>query len=226
MKRSEINAYIQEALDIFEFHDINLPIWCHWTLEDWKQNKHKCDEIFIANLGWDITDFGSGDYEKRGLFLVTLRNGVLPRYTKPYAEKVMIIKENQETPLHFHWNKQEDIINRAGGILVMEVYGIGDDDNPVAQDMILHLDGVETLVKKSEKVYLRPGQSITMSRGMYHRFYAKEGSGYVLAGEVSSPNNDDDDNRFFESLGRFPLVEEDEKPLRLMIPDYRKFLEL
>ncbi|NCB03647.1 MAG: D-lyxose/D-mannose family sugar isomerase, partial [Spirochaetia bacterium] len=33
-------------------------------------------------------------------------------------------------------------------------------------------------------------------------------------------------NRFFESLGRFPLVEEDEKPLRLMIPDYRKFLEL
>jgi D-lyxose ketol-isomerase len=96
MKRSEINAYIQKALDIFTFHDINLPVWCHWTLEDWKQNKHKCDEIFTANLGWDITDFGSGDYEKRGLFLVTLRNGVLPRYTKPYAEKVMIIKENQK----------------------------------------------------------------------------------------------------------------------------------
>jgi D-lyxose ketol-isomerase len=72
--------------------------------------------------------------------------------------------------------------------------------------MIVHLDGVETQVKKSEKVYLRPGQSITMSRGMYHRFYAKEGSGYVLAGEVSSPNNDDDDNRFFENLEDSPQL--------------------
>lgn len=226
MKRSEINTYIREALDIFAFHHFNLPVWCHWTLEEWKQNKSKCDEIFVANLGWDITDFGSGDYEKRGLFLVTLRNGVLPDYTKPYAEKIMIVKENQETPLHYHWKKQEDIINRAGGILVMELYGVGEDDGPVVQDIMVQIDGVETLVEKGSFVHLHPGQSITMSRGVYHRFYAKEGSGYVLAGEVSSPNDDDGDNRFFEDLGRFPLVEEDEEPLRLMIPDYKKFLAL
>jgi D-lyxose ketol-isomerase len=195
-------------------------------LEEWKQNKNYCDEIFVANLGWDITDFGSGDFEKRGLFLVTLRNGVLPYYEKPYAEKIMIIKENQETPLHYHWHKQEDIINRVGGVLVMDVFGVGENDNPVEQDIMVHIDGVETLIRKGKSIYLNPGQSITMPKGVYHRFYAKEGFGYVLAGEVSSPNDDDADNRFFEKIGRFPLVEEDQDPLRLMIPDYKKFLDL
>lgn len=226
MKRSEINAYIKEALDIFKFHHVNLPLWCHWSIRDWEENKSKCDEIFATNLGWDITDFGSGGYEKRGLLLITLRNGTSAPYDKPYAEKVMIIKENQETPLHYHWGKQEDIINRAGGILVMELYGVGENDESVERDISVQIDGVKTFVKKGTHVYLEPGQSITMSRGVYHRFYAKEGSGYVLAGEVSSPNDDDGDNRFYDDVGRFPSVEEDEEPLRLMIPDYRKFLAL
>jgi hypothetical protein len=48
-----------------------------------------------------------------------------------------------------------------------------------------------------------------------------EGKGYVLAGEVSSINDDDGDNRFHEDLGRFPMIEEDELPLRLLVGDYK-----
>ena len=143
-----------------------------------------------------------------------------PTYKKPYAEKYMIVKENQETPLHYHWKKQEDIINRGGGVLVLELFDCDDQDQPVAQDLKLQIDGIETIIPEGERVYLENGQSITMPKGLYHRFYALEGKGYVLAGEVSSINDDDGDNRFHEDLGRFPAIEEDELPLRLLVGDY------
>lgn len=221
MKRSEINHYIAEALKIFEEHQIHLPIWAHWSIDDWKENKAKANEVFTARLGWDITDFGCGAYEQRGLFLFTLRNGAPPVYEKPYAEKYMIVKENQETPLHYHWKKQEDIINRGGGVLVLELFDCDDRDRPVARDLKIRIDGIETIVPEGERVYLKNGQSIAMPRGLYHRFYALEEKGYVLAGEVSSINDDDGDNRFHEDLGRFPTIEEDELPLRLLVGDYK-----
>jgi D-lyxose ketol-isomerase len=224
MKRSTINAYIKEALEIFSEHHVHLPSWGDWTVEEWKHNSSVCQEVISTGLGWDITDFGSGDYEKRGLFLFTLRNGAPPKYPKPYAEKLMIIKENQETPLHYHWDKQEDIINRACGILAIELYCVGVNDELVSGDLNVSIDGIWTKVKSGERVLLNPGQSITMPRRVYHRFYALKGYGYVLAGEVSSINDDDGDNRFHEQLGRFPKIEENESPYRLMIPDYRTFL--
>ncbi|HCS36108.1 MAG TPA: D-lyxose/D-mannose family sugar isomerase [Sphaerochaeta sp.] len=224
MKRSTINTYIQEALTIFTEHHVHLPRWSDWSIDQWKENLSVCQEVLSTGLGWDITDFGSGNYDKRGLFLFTLRNGAPPDYAKPYAEKIMIINENQETPLHYHWEKQEDIINRAGGILVIELYRVGVNDELVSGDLTICIDGIRTHVKAGERVLLEPGQSITMPRSVYHRFYALEGHGYVLAGEVSSINDDDGDNRFHERLGRFPEREEDEAPFRLMIPDYDKFL--
>lgn len=224
MKRSKINAYINEALNIFSQYNIHLPCWCNWTMTEWQENLPNCEEILAVHLGWDITDFGSGNYEKRGLLLITLRNGAPPVFPKPYAEKIMIVKENQETPFHYHWKKQEDIINRAGGILVIELLKAGEDDEPLPENISIQIDGVKTTVVGGEPILLNPGQSITMPRRIYHRFYALKGNGYVLAGEVSSTNDDDSDNRFYENLGRFPEVDEDETPIRLMISDYNKFL--
>ncbi len=83
-------------------------------------------------MGWDITDFGSGDYEKIGLFLFTIRNGRqadLKRMRgKLYAEKLLIADVGQVTPMHFHWNKSEDIINRGGGDLVIQLYNSTPDE--------------------------------------------------------------------------------------------------
>jgi D-lyxose ketol-isomerase len=60
MKRSEINKIIKEAEEFFNQNNFYLPIWAHWTLEDWKNKKDICQEIVNNGLGWDITDFGQG----------------------------------------------------------------------------------------------------------------------------------------------------------------------
>ena len=122
MKRSEINQLIKEAKVFFEEMNFKLPSWSRWTPEEWEGKYDRCFEIVDNMLGWDITDFGSGDFRKCGLFLFTIRNGNLRKDKKPYAEKIMIVEENQETPMHFHWSKMEDIINRGGGNLVLELY--------------------------------------------------------------------------------------------------------
>ena len=58
-------------------------------------------EIVANHLGWDITDFGKGDFTNYGLFLFTLRNGSPSNWKtlrgKLYAEKIMIVEENQFT---------------------------------------------------------------------------------------------------------------------------------
>ena len=99
MKRSEVNNIIQEAKDFFEERKFHLPLWAHWSPEDWKGSYENTSEIIDNKLGWDITDFGSGDFENVGLTLFTIRNGNWDKKDKMYCEKIMISGENQETPL-------------------------------------------------------------------------------------------------------------------------------
>jgi D-lyxose ketol-isomerase len=225
MKRSEINQIIVEAKAFLAEHRFHLPPWAYWSLSDWKKNKEAAAEVMTNMLGWDITDFGSGDFYRRGLFLFTLRNGKYKVDKKPYAEKIMIVEENQETPLHFHWSKMEDIINRGGGNLVIELYyatsaDLLDETTPVR----VKTDGVERVVKPGERVILQPGESICLEQRVYHRFYGEPGKGKVLVGEVSAVNDDTTDNRFYEPVGRFPEIIEDDEPIHLLVSDYEKFI--
>jgi D-lyxose ketol-isomerase len=224
MKRSEINQIMKNARAFMGQKQFILPPWANWNLADWKKNREDAQEIIENMLGWDITDFGSGDFYKRGLFLFTIRNGKFNVDKKPYAEKIMIVEENQETPMHFHRSKMEDIINRGGGNLVIELYnsttGKKFDSTPVH----LKTDGVKRTVEAGGKVVLAPGESICLEQGMYHRFYGEPGKGKVLVGEVSMVNDDTSDNYFYEPLGRFPVIEEDEPPLHLLVSDYKKFI--
>ncbi|MDR1369634.1 MAG: D-lyxose/D-mannose family sugar isomerase [Dysgonamonadaceae bacterium] len=224
MKRSEINQIMVKAKAFMEERKFYLPPWACWRLSDWKENKGNVAEVITNMLGWDITDFGSGDFSTRGLFLFTLRNGKFNVDKKPYAEKIMIVEENQETPMHFHWSKMEDIINRGGGNLVIELYNSTPEDTFADSPVSLKTDGVLRIVKPGGKVIIRPGESITLEQGVYHRFYGETGYGKVLVGEVSMVNDDANDNRFYETVGRFPAVEEDVEPLHLLASDYEKFL--
>lgn len=224
MKRSEINQIIRHAEEFLASKQFILPEWADWSVEDWKNRKNKTTYITERMLGWDITDFGSGDFLKRGLFLFTLRNGKYGVDKKPYAEKIMIVEENQETPLHFHWSKMEDIINRGGGNLVVELYNATEDEKLADTPVHVLVDGLEKVLQPGEKLILKPGQSICMTQYLYHRFYGEEGCGTVMVGEVSQCNDDCTDNRFYEEVGRFPEVEEDEKPYHLLCSDYNKFL--
>lgn len=224
MKRSEINQIIREAEKFLASKQFILPEWANWSLSDWKDNREKVDYIVERMLGWDITDFGSGDFLHRGLFLFTIRNGKYGVDKKPYAEKIMIVEENQETPMHFHWSKMEDIINRGGGNLVIELYNADKDEQFADTPVHYRIDGIEHTMEPGGKVILRPGQSICMEQYLYHRFYGEPGKGKVMVGEVSQCNDDTTDNRFYEPVGRFPDIEEDEAPLHLLCSDYTKFL--
>ncbi|MGD9938667.1 MAG: D-lyxose/D-mannose family sugar isomerase [Clostridia bacterium] len=224
MKRSYINTIIIEAEAFFSAHGFHLPVWSQWSMQEWKAKAGTCTEIFSCNLGWDITDFSSGDFMRRGLVLFTLRNGDPSGSGKSYAEKIMMVREDQETPFHFHWHKMEDIINRGGGTLAFELYQADENEGFRDEPFTIQIDGVTTPVKPGEPLYIAPGQSLCLERGLYHRFYAKAGTGPVLCGEVSMVNDDHADNRFKEPIGRFPGIEEDEPPVRLMVGDYRNLL--
>ncbi len=224
MKRSEINQILSDAKAFMASKQFFLPPWAYWGVDDWEKNKEVATEVVENMLGWDITDFGSGDFLKRGLFLFTLRNGKYNVDKKPYAEKIMIVEEEQETPMHYHWAKMEDIINRGGGNLVIELYNSTPDNKFADTPVVLKTDGVLRTVNPGGKIVLAPGESICLEQGMYHRFYGEAGKGKVLVGEVSTVNDDAADNCFYDKVGRFPVVEEDVEPMHLLVSDYASFL--
>jgi D-lyxose ketol-isomerase len=224
MKRSEINKLISSSIEFFDQMNFKLPPWAFRKPEDWKGQYTVCSEIVDNMLGWDLTDFGFGDFYKCGLILFTVRNGNFKKDRKPYAEKIMIVDELQETPMHFHWSKMEDIINRGGGNLVIELYNSGKEGGFTDLPVIFRTDGVLRRVDAGGIIVLTPGESICLEPGVYHRFYGEKGKGRVLVGEVSAVNDDTSDNRFYKPVGRFPETTEDEKPLHILASEYSKYL--
>ncbi len=224
MTRSEINALIRDSKTFFERMLFRLPPWAFWAPSQWRGTLPATRGIIDSMLGWDLTDFGSGDFGARGLLLFTIRNGVAAKNAKTYAEKIMIVREGQETPMHFHWSKMEDIINRGGGNLVLELYNSDRDESRSDRPVSVSVDGIVRTVSPGGAVVLAPGESICLTPGLYHRFYGEEGKGTVLVGEVSMVNDDTSDNRFLEPLGRFPAIDEDEEPLHLLAVDYGRYV--
>jgi len=199
-----------------------LPAFSYWTPAHWAQAGAEHDEIRLARLGWDVTDFGKGDFAREGLTLLTIRNGIPgSRGSKPYCEKLMLVGEGQVTPMHFHWSKTEDIINRGGGNLVCKLYAAGRQEQLSDEPVHVNSDGTLQEVPAGTELTIVPGASITLTPYLYHAFWGAPGHGPVLVGEVSSVNDDERDNRFLEPLPRFPAIEEDEPPLHLLCHEYR-----
>ena len=220
MKRSEINAIMRAANAFIHERGFVLPPFAHWSPDDWQAKGLEVQELVEHRLGWDVTDFGSGNFHTCGLFLFTLRNGHPARpQTKPYAEKVMVVGVDQVTPLHFHWKKTEDIINRGGGMLVVQLYS-STADQALDEQTPVHvtIDGLVRTVEPGGTVELAPGESITLPPYLYHAFWGHGST--VLVGEVSSVNDDLTDHRFYQPIGRFPTIQEDEPPLYLLCTDY------
>ncbi len=224
MKRSEINAALREMEAMLRKQRIALPDFCRFTPEDWQRKGHDYDEVRDNMLGWDITDYGLGRFDEVGFSLITLRNGncaMADRYPKPYAEKLLYLKEGQYAPMHFHWFKMEDIINRAGGDVLIRLYNAGSDEEiDESSPVTVHTDGRELRLPAGTQLRLSPGQSITIYPRLYHDFSVVPGGGPVLLGEVSQCNDDLHDNRFSPPVGRFPAIEEDEPPYRLLCSEY------
>lgn len=222
MKRSEINKILLENIEFIEKMNFKLPKFAFFTPDEWKEKGSEYNEIRENMLGWDVTDYGHGDFGNIGLFLFTIRNGNINKPGKSYAEKLLISDEDQYSPMHFHHNKMEDIINRGGGNLIVEVFNATEDDQLADTDVTVYIDGHTETVPAGTKIRLTPGESITLPQRQYHAFWAEKGFGKVLIGEVSMVNDDNVDNRFYEQQGRFPTIEEDEAPLYLLCNEYPK----
>jgi D-lyxose ketol-isomerase len=217
MRRSEINRRIREAEALFAEHRIALPPWAHWTPARWASAPDVASTCRSRQMGWDVTDFGSGRYEERGLLLLCLRNGIQGRpEERPYAEKLLVVGEGQETPFHYHRVKLEDIIVRGGGALAVEAYELDPEGRASPAPVEVDLDGERRRVPPREPIHLTAGQSITIHRRLVHRFYGAPGTGTVVVGEVSQVNDDLNDNYFPEPVGRFTSIVEDEEPYRLL----------
>lgn len=225
MRRSEINAILRTTENFMREHRFHLPPFATWTPDDWKTKGPEVSEIVDNQLGWNITDFGTGDFATCGLALFTIRNGSPDNARtgrgKTYCEKIAMIRKGQACPHHHHYVKVEDIINRGEAPLSVQVHNSADDGSFADTPVTVSMDGVTRTVPAGTRIMLQPGESITLVPGCYHALTAPEGD--VLFGEVSVVNDDHADNRFHTPVGRFPAIEEDEPPLYLLVQDYGRY---
>ena len=224
MKRSEIDHIIDRALEFSTNRGFVFPRFAYYTAEDWQKLNKSSQEIIDNMLGWDVTDFGEGNFSRRGLVSFTFRNGNYEHpdlYPKPYCEKLFVIEDGQELPYHFHRKKMEDIINRGGGTLEITVYKADADEKLDKQKPVTYVsDGERFTVPAGSVIQLPPGRSATMTKGTYHQWKGVPGTGRILLFEVSSTNNDKTDNRFLEDIPRLISVEEDTPRQHLLFNDY------
>ncbi|MEM9394499.1 MAG: D-lyxose/D-mannose family sugar isomerase [Pseudomonadota bacterium] len=223
MKRSEINEILREGAAFIAQHGFILPPFAFWSPQEMAAHRPAIGPLLDARLGWDITDYGEGNFADLGLFLFTVRNGRLADLKGGggmcYAEKIMISRQNQISPMHRHYLKAEDIINRGGATLAIELYGSAEDGGfDEKAGGTVYCDGVRREYEPGEVLHFAPGESVTLMPGDWHAFWGEGGD--VLIGEVSTVNDDETDNWFRDPIGRFPEIEEDEPPRHLLVKDY------
>ena len=226
MKRSRVNEIIREGDAFIRSFGYVMPPFAYWSPDEMKTRRPQ--GIIGSRLGWDITDYGQGRFDALGLFLFTVRNGRAADLALGsgmlYAEKIMISRREQLSPMHRHVLKAEDIINRGGGRLVLELF-MSRPDGGIDRDAQVEApcDGVVRTMPAGSRLVLDPGESVTLLPGVWHAFWGEGGD--VLIGEVSTVNDDLTDNVFAEPIGRFSTIEEDEAPLRLLVSDYDTWLK-
>ena len=228
MKRSEVNNAIKWAEALLNKYQITLPEFAYWTVDEWKNKRSRAGYIEHLMLGWDVTDYGMDTFNTLGGVLFTVRNGDInnPDIGVPYAEKYILLKEGQRLPVHFHYSKTEDIINRAGGILALKLYNAKKDERiDHESDVIVYRDGIQYRAKPGEIVTVPVGGSISLTPYMYHEFWALEGHGDLVVGEVSSINDDNTDNRFNPEMPRFGEIIADEVIVHPLCNEYASVLD-
>ena len=226
MKRSRINEILREGDAFIRSFGYIMPPFAYWSPQELRERRPA--GIVDARLGWDITDYGLEKFDELGLFLFTVRNGRAEDLTRGsgmlYAEKIMISRKDQLSPMHRHIVKAEDIINRGGGRLVLELF-MSNPDGSVDDkaEVSVPTDGVIRKMPAGSLLKLDPGESVTLMPGVWHAFWGEGGD--VLIGEVSTVNDDLTDNIFNQKIGRFSNIEEDEEPVHLLVSDYDKWLQ-
>lgn len=228
MLRSWVNGLLDEAEQSFARMGLHLPPFARWTPQEFVERQTAAQAIIDARLGWDVTDFGQGDFARCGAVTFVLRNGQLAQLAegggRVYAERAILLRDGQGMPLQTHLLKTKDLVNRGGATLVVGLCGSDESNRPdTRRGVAIEMDGVPQWVEAGRALRLEPGESLTLRPGDWHRFRAEGGT--CLIAEISSVNDDVNDNLFAESIERFPLLDEDCEPDRLLIDDYEVWLD-
>ena len=198
--------------------------FCRFIPERRRTLGHEYDEVRECMLGWDITDYGMGDFNRLGFSLVTIRNGnraLAEKYPKVYAEKLLYRKEGQYAPPTTFTGIKPRTSSTGGR----------EHADPGVQLSAGRGDRLRFQRYRPYRWAYRyspsrdagapdPGESIHIQQRLYHDFTVEEGTGPVLLGEVSQCNDENTDNRFNPPMGRFPEIEEDEPPYCLPCNEY------
>jgi D-lyxose ketol-isomerase len=230
-KRSIINSSIDVAKEVIKHFGVSMPAFAEWKAEEWNGTQmQEYKEVKECLLGWDVTDFGSNDFENIGRVLFTLRNGRKSNagYPKEYAEKLLIDPENQRAPAHYHLTKREDIICRAGGNILVQLTKADEEGKPSPKSFTVQVDGRTVNHNPGDIVRLKPGMSVCIPPRTIHQFWGEEGTGYkidgigyTLSAEVSSVCDDFNDNVFLVDFGtRYPQIIEDEPRRYFLCHEY------
>ena len=212
MLRSEINALIRDAEGYFKAERFRLPPFAFWTPDDWAKPDGDISEIVDCGLGWDITDFGLGEYH-------TLRPPPLHDEKRPTREpegghREDLLREGDHPrprpalpgppPLdqgrgHHRAGGRHD--GRRGAQRDAE-----DGSFKADTQVSLSLDGVRRKVRVlAPPSSSTPGESVTLEPGCYHLGDRRlRPSGWDIHGEVSVVNGDVNHNRCGQPVGRFP----------------------
>jgi len=228
MKRSQINAAIELAHTALREHDIRLPEYGYWSPDDWRKAGTEYSRVTRNGLGWAVTDFGQGDFDRVGITMFDVRNGNVerPEEGTPYGEKIFVLKPGQRLPFHFHWRKTEDIISYNGGTLMIQLYNAREDESmDETSSGVVYCDGIRRTFDAGQIFEIPRGCSLTITPKLYHRFWAKDEAGVLVGGEISTISVPKTDNRFGGNARRFVPIEEDEAPRYLLNVDYPQLHE-
>jgi D-lyxose ketol-isomerase len=223
MKRSQINAAIDLAHAALREHGVRLPAYGYWGPDQWRRAGPEFARVALNGLGWAVTDFGQGDFERCGITMFDVRNGNVERPAEgtPYGEKIFVLRPGQRLPYHFHWRKTEDIISYHGGTLMIQlVNALEDETIDETSPGVVYLDGVRHEFAAGQVFEIPHGASLTITPRLYHRFWAKEDAGVLVGGEISTISVPKTDNRFGGDARRFVPIDEDEPPRWLLNVDY------
>jgi len=221
LKRSEVNSILRNAADFFDSFGNFLPPQAKWSMDEWLAHNKEMAPAIKGAVGWDIFK-PAPDFAKEGLTLYTLTNGYPGNY-QVYAEKLLMATPGQVTPMHYHGIKQEDIICAGGANMHIQLYWAASERQLADKPVEVVLNSRVRTVQPGEELVLVPGERITLTPKMFHRFWADPSAktpGFIR--EVSMVNDDTSDNYFLDELGRFAEVIEDEPILWPLSSDYKR----
>ncbi len=224
MRRSFIDARIDEMQALCDRHGVKLPAFSRWGDAEFRSNPDAAELIAARGLGWNVVEFHPGAFATKGLTLFTLRMGdwrdLETKRGRLYAEKAIMSLDGQRAPHHYHVVKTEDLVNRGGARFVVELFQVDAAGEPTKNRFRVTKDVAVLELGPGDQVRLEPGESLTLEPHIAHAFWAE--GGVALAGEVSLANDDLSDNYFVPPLAPPEPIAEDAPARHVTVRDYRR----